>query len=62
MSRDAADAFGAGATHCGDIDTLLTALRPRLGPSVAVLVKGSRFMRMERVVQAIAAAPLEGVH
>ena len=41
---------------------LLAALRPRLGPSVTVLVKGSRFMRMERVVQALAAAQPEGVH
>jgi len=38
------------------------ALRSRLGPSTSVLVKGSRFMRMERVVQALAAVPPEGVH
>jgi UDP-N-acetylmuramoyl-tripeptide--D-alanyl-D-alanine ligase len=62
MSRDAVDAFGAGARHCADVDSLLGALRPRLGPAVAVLVKGSRFMRMERVVQAIAATQPEGVH
>ena len=62
MSRDAVDAFGAGARHCADVDSLLGALRPRLGPSVTVLVKGSRFMRMERVVQAIAATQPEGVH
>jgi len=62
MARDAADAFGAGAVHCADIDSLLAALRPRLGPSVTVLVKGSRFMRMERVVQALAATQPEGVH
>jgi UDP-N-acetylmuramoyl-tripeptide--D-alanyl-D-alanine ligase len=62
MSRDAVDAFGAGARHCADVDSLLGALRPRLGPSVSVLVKGSRFMRMERVVQAIAATQPEGVH
>jgi UDP-N-acetylmuramoyl-tripeptide--D-alanyl-D-alanine ligase len=62
MSRDTVDAFGAGARHCADVDSLLDALRPRLGPSVSVLVKGSRFMRMERVVQAIAATQPEGVH
>jgi UDP-N-acetylmuramoyl-tripeptide--D-alanyl-D-alanine ligase len=62
MTRDAVDAFGEGATHCGDVDSLLAAVRPRLGPSVTVLVKGSRFMRMERVVQAIAATQPEGVH
>jgi UDP-N-acetylmuramoyl-tripeptide--D-alanyl-D-alanine ligase len=46
--------FGAGQ-HFGDIDALNAAVRealPRLG---SVLVKGSRFMRMERVVQAIEA-------
>ena len=62
MSAEAVAAFGEGAMHCADVDALLGALRPRLGPSVAVLVKGSRFMRMERVVQAIAAAQPEGVH
>jgi len=62
MARDAADAFGARAVHCTDIHSLLAVLRPRLGPSVTVLVKGSRFMRMERVVQALAAAQPEGVH
>ena len=62
MARDAVDAFGEGAVHCADVDSLLAALRPRLGPSVTLLVKGSRFMRMERVVQALAATLPEGVH
>jgi UDP-N-acetylmuramoyl-tripeptide--D-alanyl-D-alanine ligase len=62
MSRDAAEAFGAAAIHSGDVDALIAAVRSRLGPSVTVLVKGSRFMRMERVVQALAAAQPEGVH
>jgi len=62
MARDAADAFGAGAVHCADVEAVLAALRPRLGPAVTVLVKGSRFMRMERVVQALAATQPEGVH
>jgi UDP-N-acetylmuramyl pentapeptide synthase len=62
MGREAVDAFGPGARHAADIDALLAALRPCLGPAVTVLVKGSRFMRMERVVQAIAAKPPEGVH
>ena len=62
MSSDAVDAFGRGAMHAASVEALLAALRPRLGPAVTVLVKGSRFMRLERVVQAIAAKPPEGVH
>jgi UDP-N-acetylmuramyl pentapeptide synthase len=62
MTREAVAAFGAGGLHFDDIDSLVRALRPRLAASSSVLVKGSRFMRMERVVQALAAGPLEGVH
>jgi UDP-N-acetylmuramoyl-tripeptide--D-alanyl-D-alanine ligase len=62
MVRDAVAAFGPGAIHSADVDGLVQALRPRLGPASTVLVKGSRFMRMERVIQALAAAPPEGVH
>ena len=52
----AAAAFGAGARHYGDIDALLAELEPGLAQDVTVLVKGSRFMRMERVVQALTGA------
>jgi len=48
-----AAAFGAGAERYGDIDSLLAALDPGLGAGATVLIKGSRFMRMERVVQAL---------
>jgi UDP-N-acetylmuramoyl-tripeptide--D-alanyl-D-alanine ligase len=53
----AAAAFGEGAQHHADIDALLAALEPCLAPGVTVLVKGSRFMRMERVVQALTSVP-----
>jgi UDP-N-acetylmuramoyl-tripeptide--D-alanyl-D-alanine ligase len=53
LCTHAAAAFGEGARHYGDIDALLAALEPCLGADVTVLVKGSRFMRMERVVQAL---------
>ena len=56
QSRQAADAFGDTSASCADIDTLNTrmlALLPRVG---SVLVKGSRFMKMERVIAAIEAA------
>jgi len=49
----AAAAFGDGARHYTDIDALLAELEPDLAQGVTVLVKGSRFMRMERVVQAL---------
>ena len=57
----AAAAFGEGAQHYGDVDALLAALEPCLAAGVTVLVKGSRFMRMERVVQALTGAPA-GAH
>jgi UDP-N-acetylmuramoyl-tripeptide--D-alanyl-D-alanine ligase len=57
LSVHAVAAFGAGARHCGSLDELLDAIRPELGPHVTVLVKGSRFMQMERVVAALAAPP-----
>ena len=61
LCTHAAAAFGEGAQHYGDIDTLLAALQPCLAAGVTVLVKGSRFMRMERVVQALTGAPA-GAH
>ena len=51
----AARNFGEGGRHFGDLDALLVALRSQLAPDTVVLVKGSRFMKMERVVDAIAA-------
>lgn len=45
-----------GARHFGDIDSLLGAVRAELPAVASVLVKGSRFMRMERVVEAVLAA------
>jgi UDP-N-acetylmuramoyl-tripeptide--D-alanyl-D-alanine ligase len=46
--------FGAGAHHYKKIEDLIEALRPELSANTTVLVKGSRFMRMERVADAIA--------
>ena len=45
----------AGSQHFDSIDALLAAVRAQLPQVASVLVKGSRFMRMERVVADIAA-------
>jgi UDP-N-acetylmuramoyl-tripeptide--D-alanyl-D-alanine ligase len=56
MSALAARNFGDGGQHFPTVEALLGALLPRIGPDSVVLVKGSRFMRMERVVEALIAA------
>lgn len=48
-----ARAFGAGARHYPRIEDLLADIETALGPQTALLVKGSRFMQMERVVRSI---------
>ena len=53
QSRVTADAVGAAARHFDDVPSLLLALRAA-PQAQSLLVKGSRFMRMERVVQALA--------
>ena len=54
QSLDAARAFGAEARHFADVPALIAARR-ELPAAASVLVKGSRFMQMERVVQALQA-------
>ena len=53
LSVHAAQACGPAARHFEDMASLLAAVRARLPEVGSVLVKGSRFMRMEQVVQAI---------
>lgn len=43
-----------GAKKFADLDELVATLSPLLDANTVVLVKGSRFMHMERVVDAIA--------
>lgn len=51
MSRNAVAAFGPGANHFDSVEGLSESLQQEQAEGTAVLVKGSRFMRMERVVE-----------
>ena len=52
-SVETAHGYGAGAKHFESVESLLAALHPLLTPQTTVLIKGSRFMAMERVVAAL---------
>jgi UDP-N-acetylmuramoyl-tripeptide--D-alanyl-D-alanine ligase len=54
-SRHAVQAFGRGAMHFEDLDSLVKAAAREAESGATILVKGSRFMRMERVAEALAA-------
>jgi len=56
-SVHAVEGFGKAGEHFADVETLLRAIDGR-----TVLVKGSRFMRMERVVAGLTGARTEGAH
>ena len=53
LMQHAVDAYGAGAEHFEDMAALIAAVQQRVGQVGAVLVKGSRSMKMEQVVQAL---------
>ncbi|GAB4121154.1 MAG: UDP-N-acetylmuramoyl-tripeptide--D-alanyl-D-alanine ligase [Sideroxydans sp.] len=55
LSELAVAEFGTGARHFPVIDDLLRELEKELDAQTTVLVKGSRFMQMERIVAALAA-------
>jgi UDP-N-acetylmuramoyl-tripeptide--D-alanyl-D-alanine ligase len=57
LSRELCAAFGQGGQHHTRIEDLLSALEPELDADTTVLVKGSRSMQMERVVQSFAVSP-----
>lgn len=52
--------FGEGARHFCNIDKLIAAVDKELGPKTTILVKGSRFMKMERVADALTDTPAVG--
>jgi UDP-N-acetylmuramoyl-tripeptide--D-alanyl-D-alanine ligase len=53
QTREAVAAFGAPASHAESIDQLLEQVQARATAQATLLVKGSRFMRMERIVNAL---------
>lgn len=60
LAARAAEAFGAGGQSLADVPALAAALREAVGaagPEVRLLIKGSRFNRLERVVEALASDP-----
>jgi UDP-N-acetylmuramoyl-tripeptide--D-alanyl-D-alanine ligase len=54
-TRHAVTAFGSGGRHFGSIEELIPNVKGR-----SILVKGSRFMRMERVIAALTGAAQGG--
>ncbi len=53
LSSACVAAFGEGARHFATVEDLISAAQAELRPRTTMLVKGSRFMRMERVVAAL---------
>ena len=53
LSAHAARGFGPEARHFTRVEDLLAEVESALAPDVTVLVKGSRYMQMERVVQGL---------
>ncbi|MES2972522.1 MAG: UDP-N-acetylmuramoyl-tripeptide--D-alanyl-D-alanine ligase [Pseudomonadota bacterium] len=56
QASDVSSSFGKGRHFGADIAALNAAVAAALPATASVLVKGSRFMKMERVVEAISAA------
>jgi murE/murF fusion protein len=56
LSRAAAESFGGNAAAFDTLEELVAALNDAVHGGLHVLVKGSRRMRMERVVEALGVA------
>ena len=62
LAQSSGSAFGARAKHFDEIAPLLQALDTAVSPTTTVLVKGSRFMQMERVVHHLTGQPIQEAH
>jgi UDP-N-acetylmuramoyl-tripeptide--D-alanyl-D-alanine ligase len=62
LAAESGEAFGAGATHFATVEALAAHVAAAAAAGTTILVKGSRFMRMERVVAALAGGAPVGSH
>jgi UDP-N-acetylmuramoyl-tripeptide--D-alanyl-D-alanine ligase len=62
LAAESAAAFGEGAQHFAAVDALAAHVTATAQAGTTVLVKGSRFMRMERVVAALCGPAAGGAH
>lgn len=62
LARHTIAAFGKNATHYDNVDVLNDALASLTNAKTTVLIKGSRFMKMERVVQFLLDQPIQEAH